>query len=69
MLRDETADERPDRERERGRASPDPDRRPAFARRERRRDDRERRRVHQRSTRALEDARADEHLGRRREPA
>ncbi len=64
VLGDETAHQRADRERERGRAGPDADRSPAFARRKRRGDDRERRGVHQRGAGSLKNASADEHLGR-----
>ncbi len=62
VLGEETADERADRQRERGDARPDPDRHPALARRERGRDDRERRGVHQRGTDALDDAPGDQRL-------
>ena len=61
------ADERPDRERERGDAGPDADRSAALPRRERGGDDRERRRVHQRRAEALDDARA--RSARSRSPA
>jgi hypothetical protein len=43
-------------------AGPDPDRRAALVRRERRRDDRERGRVHQRGADALDDAGADQEV-------
>ena len=69
VVGEKTADERADRERERGDARPDADRGAALPRRERRRDDRERRRVHQGGAGALRDARGDEHVARRREPA
>ena len=52
-----------------GHAGPDADRLAALARRERRRDDRERRRVHQRAAEALHDARADQEAAVRRETA
>ena len=67
--RDQAADERADRERERRDAGPDADRRPALARRERDGDDRERRRVHHRGAEALDDARADQHVRAAGEPA
>src|SRR5205814_10125478 len=69
MLRDEAADERPDRERHRRDARPDADRLAALPRRERGGDDRERRRVHERAAKALDDARADQEAAVRRQPA
>src|SRR5207237_990813 len=63
------AEQRADREREGRDAGPDPDRRPALARWERRRDDRERRRVHQRGADALHGARGDERAGTARQAA
>ena len=66
VLGEQAADERADRERDRRDADPDADRRAALARRERRGDDRERRRVHQRGADALDDARGDQRLARSR---
>ena len=60
VLGDQAADERADREGERGDAGPDADRRSPLLRRERDSDDRERRRVHQRRAEPLDDARRDQ---------
>src|SRR5262249_60343443 len=62
-LREQPAEERSDRQRERRDTGPDPDRRASLPRREGRRDDRERRRVHQRRADPLRGARGDQ--GRR----
>jgi hypothetical protein len=69
VVHDEPADEGADRERESRDAGPDADRLAALPRRERRRDDRERRRVHQRRTDALHAAGTDQEAGVRREAA
>ena len=69
VLGDHAADQRPDRQRQRRDAGPDADRHAALPRRERRGDDRQRRRVHQRRADALHDARADQHAGAVREAA
>ena len=63
------ADQRADRERHRGGAGPDPDRRPALPRREGGGDDRERGRVHQRRAHSLDDARSDQEVRAGREAA
>ena len=69
VLGQQPADERADRERERRDAGPDADRGAALAGRERRRDDRERRGVHERRADTLDHARGDQLLARAREPA
>ena len=69
VLGEQPADERADRERERRDARPDPDRCAPLARRERRGDDRQRRRVHQRRAGTLQDPRSDEHVAAGREAA
>ncbi len=69
VLGQEAADKRADRERHRRDAGPDADRLSALARRERRRDDRERRGVHERPAEPLHDARADQEAAVRRETA
>ncbi len=60
VLGEQAADHRPDREREGRDPGPDADRRAPLPGRERRRDDRERGRVHQRGTGPLEDAGGDQ---------
>src|SRR5262249_10755693 len=69
VLRDETADEGTDCERECGCSRPDSDRRAALTRRERRSDDRQGGRVQEGGTRSLEDARTDEEVRSAREAA
>jgi hypothetical protein len=69
VLGDEPTGEGADRERKRRDSRPDADRRAALARRERDGDDRERRRVHERSADSLHDARCDEDVRAACEPA
>ena len=64
---EEAADERPNRECAAGDAGPDPDRRPSFLGRERRRDDGERCGQHQSSSDALGDSPDNQHFAARRQ--